>query len=70
MKYSANMHSHHLEVDKLPLPLDGLPPDADVEADHDGDRHEEGDHDRHDRHHSVARNELKNYDLSNMAVIR
>ena len=61
MKYSANKPSVDLEVDELPLALDGLPPDADVEADHDGDGHEEGDHDRHDRHHSVAGNELQNY---------
>ena len=50
-----------LQVDELPLALDRLPPDADVEADHDGDRHEEGDHDRHDRHHSVPGNELQSY---------
>ena len=63
MKYSASKYPTHLEVDELPLPLDRLPPDADVEADHDGDGHEEGDHDRHDRHHSVPGNELKNNDL-------
>ena len=69
MKYSANKPSVDLEVDELPLALDGLPPDADVEADHDGDRHEEGDHDRHDRHHSVPRNELENYKHSKLVLI-
>ena len=44
---------------ELLLALDRLPPDADVEADHDRDRHEEGDQDGHDRHHRVSGDELK-----------
>ena len=48
-----------LQVDELPLALDRLPPDADIEADHDWDRDEEGDHDGHDGHHRVSGDELK-----------
>ena len=45
-------------MDQIPLPLDSLPPDPDVEADHDGDGQEEGEHRAQDGHDLVGLHEL------------
>ena len=43
---------------EVSLPLDSLPPDPDVEADHDGDGEVEGHHGAQDGHHVVRLHEL------------
>ena len=45
-------------MDQVSLPLDGLPPDPDVEAAHDGDGEVEGHHGTQDGHHPVCLHEL------------
>ena len=45
-------------MDEIPLSLDCLPPDPDVEAAHDGDREVEGQHGAQQGHHPAGLHEL------------